>query len=274
MAFRNPPISGSYLVRPAIQSPNYVAGSAGWTVNRDGSAEFNVGVFRGSLNSGNPSGQHLILNNGATGDAVDVYDSSDRLVASIDATGTLLTINQPAQDTLLMQGDAIAFYNQGSAPSSRAGITGTSSATGSQVIIDSGRGTSSNDSILWLLDSLLSPDGKSYVRSQQKATHTQGPISGSVMQTDTDNSSNNCVHVATYSITTDASGNSTFNHGCRFTPAGGFLASTSVGGADFYEYVWLSATPFTATQASAHFNDRLGNSKTSTSFTAIGIFIG
>lgn len=37
------------LIRQYIQSPNYVAGTSGWTINRDGSAEFNAGTFRGNI---------------------------------------------------------------------------------------------------------------------------------------------------------------------------------------------------------------------------------
>lgn len=52
MGFLNPIVGGGgALVRPAIKSPNYSPGVAGWTVNRDGGAEFNDlvlrGVFRG-----------------------------------------------------------------------------------------------------------------------------------------------------------------------------------------------------------------------------------
>lgn len=49
MAFQNPVVGGTTLVRPAIHSPNYVAGSSGWTINRDGSAEFNNALFRGDV---------------------------------------------------------------------------------------------------------------------------------------------------------------------------------------------------------------------------------
>lgn len=45
-------VGGTVLRRAAIQSPNYVAGVSGWTVNQDGSAEFNNltirGVFKGT----------------------------------------------------------------------------------------------------------------------------------------------------------------------------------------------------------------------------------
>lgn len=48
--FRNPIIGGGgALVYPAIKSPNYAAAAAGWTINKDGSAEFNNVALRGSL---------------------------------------------------------------------------------------------------------------------------------------------------------------------------------------------------------------------------------
>jgi hypothetical protein len=49
MPFSNPVVGGIALVRAAIRSPNYVAGMAGWTINKDGSAEFNSVVIRGNL---------------------------------------------------------------------------------------------------------------------------------------------------------------------------------------------------------------------------------
>jgi hypothetical protein len=52
MGFRNPILGGGgALVYPSIHSPNFVAGSAGWSVNKDGSAEFSNGVFRGTLSA-------------------------------------------------------------------------------------------------------------------------------------------------------------------------------------------------------------------------------
>jgi uncharacterized membrane protein YeaQ/YmgE (transglycosylase-associated protein family) len=50
MGFVNPILgSGGALVRPAIKSPNYVPGSSGWMVGRDGSSEFSSGTFRGAI---------------------------------------------------------------------------------------------------------------------------------------------------------------------------------------------------------------------------------
>lgn len=47
--FDNPVTAGTVLVRSAIQSPNYSAGAAGWTVNINGSAEFNNLTIRGTF---------------------------------------------------------------------------------------------------------------------------------------------------------------------------------------------------------------------------------
>jgi len=52
MGFANAVVGGITLVRAAIRSPNYVAGVSGWTINRDGSVEFNDAVIRGDLQIG------------------------------------------------------------------------------------------------------------------------------------------------------------------------------------------------------------------------------
>lgn len=53
MQFNNDLAGGITLVRPALRSPNYAAGVSGWTINIDGSAEFNNVTIRGTLQSSN-----------------------------------------------------------------------------------------------------------------------------------------------------------------------------------------------------------------------------
>jgi hypothetical protein len=50
-------VAGTQLVVPAIHSPNYLTGSTGWTINLDGSAEFNNLTIRGTF-----SGTNFIVN--------------------------------------------------------------------------------------------------------------------------------------------------------------------------------------------------------------------
>ncbi len=50
VAFSNPITGGQgALVRPAIKSPNYITGVSGWTIKKDGSAEFNNLTIRGTF---------------------------------------------------------------------------------------------------------------------------------------------------------------------------------------------------------------------------------
>ena len=57
--FTNPVVGGGGgLVYPSIHSPNFIHQITGWTINRDGSAEFNNLEIRGTF-----SGNGFILNN-------------------------------------------------------------------------------------------------------------------------------------------------------------------------------------------------------------------
>lgn len=73
----NPIVGGTVLRRPAIQSPNYVAGSTGWAIVVDGSAEFNNLTARGTFIVGTVPGTHIVLDP-ATGNLV-MYDSSNNI---------------------------------------------------------------------------------------------------------------------------------------------------------------------------------------------------
>jgi hypothetical protein len=60
-SFRNSILGGNgTLVRPQMQSPDYVAGVSGWIIRRDGTVEFNNGIFRGTIVNGG-----LFIYNGA-----------------------------------------------------------------------------------------------------------------------------------------------------------------------------------------------------------------
>lgn len=52
MTFTNPIIGGTKLIRQAINSPDFQAGVSGWSINKDGTAEFNDAEIRGSLEAG------------------------------------------------------------------------------------------------------------------------------------------------------------------------------------------------------------------------------
>lgn len=63
MSFSNPITGGQgALIRPAIKSPNFLTGVSGWTINRDGSAEFNNGIFRGTVTASTFQGTDFVIN--------------------------------------------------------------------------------------------------------------------------------------------------------------------------------------------------------------------
>lgn len=104
MGFSNPIVgSGGALVRPAIKSPNYTPGSAGWMVSRTGNAEFNDLVVRGTF-----QGTQFVINSAGTffysptpgaGNLVGSWAST----GGVDAYGNtyfagLVSYNGPASD--------------------------------------------------------------------------------------------------------------------------------------------------------------------------------
>src|SRR5688572_12485030 len=103
MGFRSSILAGVKLIREAIQSPNYVAGTSGWSINRDGTAEFGDMTIRSS----DGSGSTVVIQNGmaefaaANGwkiiiDPTDplapvIYftDANDRVVGAMNVAGDL-----------------------------------------------------------------------------------------------------------------------------------------------------------------------------------------
>lgn len=85
--FGNPVFGGNVLIRPAIKSPNYVAGTSGWNIARDGSAEFNNLAIRGTFNGTdfiiNSAGIFLYSGTPAAGNLVGSWVT----VAGSDAFG-------------------------------------------------------------------------------------------------------------------------------------------------------------------------------------------
>lgn len=217
MPFTNEVIgTNGVLIRNWLQSANYVSGVSGWQITKDGAAEFNNGTFRGSIEVGPLTGQHFIVNNSATGDVIDIYDSSNTLVAKIDKFGEIITTS--GVDSALMFGNGFSFVDFAAPPGSFGGMTGHSRSTGSQVVVDSGRTSSGHSSNIFFMDDVNGPGGQAALIASQR-----GLGQGALIQTDSFSATNNYFHLGSYSGTTDASGHLIFNHGCNFTPTGAII---------------------------------------------------
>lgn len=91
------------LIATSVQSPNFVHGSTGWQIAKNGSVEFNSGVFRGTI-----SGGTLIISqgSGATFEQIEInggtgvttwskYQSPTVVIRQILANGTDLIYADP-----------------------------------------------------------------------------------------------------------------------------------------------------------------------------------
>lgn len=91
MAFGNDIVGGTTLLRPAIRSPNYVAGISGWTINRDGTSEFASGTFRGPVIVIDPATGNVLASIGANGNGSFqfVYATSDVIIGTLSVLSAI-----------------------------------------------------------------------------------------------------------------------------------------------------------------------------------------
>lgn len=91
MAFANDVVGGNTLLRPAIQSPNYVPGVSGWTINRDGTSEFAGGTFRGPVVVIDPATGVVLASIGADGNvsAQNFYATGDVIIGSLSVLAAI-----------------------------------------------------------------------------------------------------------------------------------------------------------------------------------------
>jgi hypothetical protein len=78
MSFRNPVVGGGGgLIRNWIQSPDFVTGVSGWQIARDGTAEFNDVLVRGTLEVNNGNSQLRIIPGSSPANSVYIYMNPD-----------------------------------------------------------------------------------------------------------------------------------------------------------------------------------------------------
>lgn len=202
---------------------------------------------------GDIPGQHFIINNPATGDILDVYDTLNRLVFKIDSTGTLVAYDQPAQDFVQLNGAGIVFES-GTAPlASPASVISFGSGAYAALQLDSGNAPAGfGDAIITLGDSTFpGANGRSDIKVYQRGTPGTPGIDGSLVQTDAFGQGNNLVHAASYSGTTDAGGHLVFNHNALFTPHVVSITGTTSGGT--FANLTYGVNAKTATQLDVNF---------------------
>lgn len=84
------------LIRQYIRSPNYVPGASGWSINQDGSVEFNNGTFRGTIVIDN-AGLALLVYDGAP--------AAGNLILAISAAAGSDSFGNPYNAGLTIEND-------------------------------------------------------------------------------------------------------------------------------------------------------------------------
>jgi hypothetical protein len=90
MGFLNPPVgNGGVLIRPAIHSPNYVPGVSGWSINKDGTAQFSQLTTIGSGFVANNQGQFFYAGTPALGNLIAAITGTN--ATGVDTYGNVYT---------------------------------------------------------------------------------------------------------------------------------------------------------------------------------------
>jgi hypothetical protein len=90
MSFDQGPVSGTTLTAGSIHSPNYATGSSGWTINKDGSAEFQNVLVRGTITASNIIGS-TITGGTIVGGDIQSANFSNTADTGFDFNGTAST---------------------------------------------------------------------------------------------------------------------------------------------------------------------------------------
>lgn len=117
MSFSNPIVGGQgALVRDSIKSRVYVPGTSGWSINRDGTAEFNgVTINGGELLVSDPDGSYVRVydQNPGVGAVIEV-NPADVVGHTIDDAGQILGFSSVGGASIAMIGPTFDGVSSGS----------------------------------------------------------------------------------------------------------------------------------------------------------------
>lgn len=94
-------VAGTTLIIEAIQSQNYVAGTSGWSIAADGTAEFNNVTVRGKLITGPTGTQHIEVNGSDAPQGIAFYTGQPQetfpgvIQPDFDASSLTISMSSP-----------------------------------------------------------------------------------------------------------------------------------------------------------------------------------
>jgi hypothetical protein len=204
----------------------------------------NSGWSNDSINTlviptGATTGARVIIANQATGDAIDIYDSANRLVFSIDGEGIASSFSYGPDLVAQMFEGALVLGAPGGGQGALEWEESPGPTSGSDIVLivnPTGGGAALN-----VFFQGGSPDGTS--TTSGIVVNTRG-IFGSMIQSDQIRT-NELVHTGTYSgVVAGGDGHWIFDHGCAFTPKVAMLTPWDAASSDQVYQFMLWNVPF------------------------------
>lgn len=213
--------------------------NSGWT---------NDAVDSLTVPTGATSGERVIIANQSNGDAIDVYNTANKLVFSIDSTGKLTSVSSVDTAEVVISAGSVVFEDTGITGAFFPFLNGSITADQNALSIAAGAPLNAPGTVAGSAITLLTGDTTA---SEQIQVEQRG-IVGNLVQTDNVGNSGQVIHAAAYSGTTDGAGHLIFNHGCAFTPAGAVVTgrAPAVG---IFPNLTIGTDGFTSTQANLTF---------------------
>jgi len=113
---------GNAQIGGVIQSNDYVSGSAGWSINKGGSVEFNNGTFRGNLAAANGTFSGILTAAAVNAvDSVNIINGAVTAYAAVAGTGATVSTAIGIPAGIVMEIAAIATadgFSNGTSPTS------------------------------------------------------------------------------------------------------------------------------------------------------------
>jgi len=195
-----------------------------------------------TIPSGATTGKRIVIADPVTGNALEVYNAANQLVAWIDGFGIYHEFSSsPTSQEVQYKNDGMHLTGDTLGDTGTVVYVPATSVSGQpqlQAVVTNGNGSS-----VYTLQIVV--QGEDGTGTATLIGDERG-VPGSVLQSD-QVSTNNLTHRANYSVTTNASGIGTFAHNAGFTPKGAVATATAAVAAGATQFSFQPAS-WTSTQ--------------------------
>lgn len=191
--------------------------NSGWT---------NDAVDTLTVPTGATTGERVIIANQSNGDAIDIYNSANKLVFSIDSTGRLVAVSSISNAEAVINGGTLFFEDSAQNPNFPQLVNGSTTPDNCTLNLFGGRPQHYAGVGQGAFVALSTGDtpASEWINTEQRG------IQGAMVQTDISTNANQLVLAASFSGTTDVNGHILVTHNFSVTPSVVVVTGTTPGG--------------------------------------------